>query len=254
MELIETHCHLDLEPLWSNFGELVDRARLAGVSKFVLPGVTSQGWPRLLQLAQTITGCYCAPGLHPLYLAHHRHRDWHNLETLLADHSVTALGEIGLDYLPEDIDHQAQQLLFEFQLDLAAVVHRPVLLHIRKAHDRVLATLRRKRFQYGGIVHAFSGSLQQARQFIDLGFVIGVCGTITYDRAQKIRRIVTSLDKNALVLETDAPDIPLAGLRNGPNRPEYLINVLQCLAELRSESIEELAETTTANASRILQL
>jgi len=254
MELIDTHCHLDLEPLWSDFDNLIDRARAAGVRKFVLPGVTSDGWPRLLHLAHTVAGCYCAPGLHPLYLAHHRSADGKALEKLLADHEVTALGEIGLDYLPEDIDRQAQQELFTYQLDLAATARLPILLHIRKAHDQVLATLRRKRFQYGGIVHAFSGSYQQACQFVDLGFIIGVCGTITYDRAKKIRSIVTQLDSSALVLETDAPDIPLAGLRNGPNLPEYLPKVLDCLAQLRSESRVELAEATSANARRILHL
>lgn len=253
MELIETHCHLDLEPLWSDFDALVDRARKVGVAHFVLPGVTFDGWPRLLHLAKTISGIHCAPGLHPLYLPRHHDSDQNALEKLLEDHRVTALGEIGLDYLPENIDRGAQQELFEFQLDLAATANLPVLLHIRKAHDRVLATLRRHRFQYGGIVHAFSGSHQQACQFIDLGFVIGVCGTITYDRAQKIRKIVSRLDRSALVLETDAPDIPLAGLRDVPNRPEYLIKVLDCLAELRNESVEELAEATTANARRILQ-
>lgn len=131
----------------------------------------------------------------------------------------------------------------------------PVLLHVRQAHDQVLATLRRKHFQHGGIVHAFSGSLQQAQQFIKLGFGIGVCGTITYDRARKIRRNCAQLPAEWLVLETDAPDIIVAERREmDMNLPEYLPFVLHALADLREEAVEMTANYTTENAERLLRL
>ena len=130
----------------------------------------------------------------------------------------------------------------------------PVLLHVRKAHDQVLATLRRKRFPYGGIVHAYNGSLQQARQFIEMGFCISVCGTLTYDRARKIRQIAAELPQDVLVLETDAPDIPPAAHRGESNRPEYLPEVLDALAALRGEPRERVASYTTENAKRILNV
>jgi len=125
---------------------------------------------------------------------------------------------------------------------------------VRKAHDQVLATLRRKRFPWGGIVHAFNGSLQQARQFIQLGFCISVCGTLTYDRARRVRNVAAELPREALVLETDAPDIPPAGHKGEANLPEYLPEVLDALAALRGEPRDLTASYTTANARRVLNL
>ena len=165
-----------------------------------------------------------------------------------------AIGEIGLDYYPEKVDRNAQQQLFEEQLKIAAKAQLPILLHVRKAHDQVMKTLRRKHFSEGGIVHAFSGSYQQACAYIALGFAIGICGTITYDRALRIRKVAAQLPQESLVLETDAPDIPLAGHRGENNHPRYLPEILEVLAALRGERKETTAEYTCANSKRILHL
>lgn len=254
MEIIDTHCHIDIRAFEERFDNLLKNARLAGVQKMILPGVDRDGWERIMSICRREVGLFAAPGLHPMYLAQHRPQDLYELEALVRDAQVAAIGEIGLDYHVEGLDRNIQQQLFEEQLAIAASACLPVLLHVRKAHDQVLATLRRKRFGHGGIVHAFNGSLQQARQFIDLGFVISVCGTITYDRARRIRKIAAVLPAEALVVETDAPDIPLAGHRGEDNRPEYLPEVLAVLATLRGESPERTAQYTTANAKRVLRL
>lgn len=254
MELIDTHCHIDITAFEKRFENLLKNAGLAGVSKMILPGVDRDGWDRIMTLCHREEGLYAAPGLHPLYLAQHRPHHLEELEALVAGEKVVAIGEIGLDYHVPGLDRIVQQQLFERQLNIAATARLPILLHVRKAHDQVLATLRRKRFPYGGIVHAFNGSLQQAGQFINLGFVISVCGTITYDRARRIRKIAAELPPEALVIETDAPDIPLSGHRGEDNLPEYLAEVLTALATLRGERVELVAQYTTANAKRVLDL
>lgn len=257
MELIDTHCHLDLEQHFHPFARALASAKAAGVGKIVLPGVVQAGWRRLMALCSDEQGVYGAPGLHPLYLAHHHPQHLEELETLATGGGPSgpvAIGEIGLDYYDAAVDRRAQQKLFEQQLDIAATAQLPVLLHVRKAHDQVQATLRRKKFPHGGIVHAFSGSMQQASHYIKLGFGIGICGTITYDRARRIRKIAAHLPRETLVLETDAPDIPLAGHRDEKNHPQYLPEVLDVLAALRWETREATANYTSANARRILGL
>ncbi|MDK9705441.1 MAG: TatD family hydrolase [Desulforhopalus sp.] len=254
MELIDTHCHIDICQFSSRFEHLVSNAKGVGVGKMVMPGVDRAGWQRIMHLASQDDGLLAAPGLHPMYLAHHRPEHLQELEGLVAGGGLVAIGEIGLDYHVPGLDRNVQQQLFERQLQIAASAGLPVLLHVRKAHDQVLATLRRKAFRHGGIVHAFNGSKQQADQFIQLGFLIAICGTITYDRARRIRKTATELPPEVLVVETDAPDIPLAGHRDEDNLPEHLPEVVAALAALRGEGPEVVARYTTANAKRILRL
>ncbi len=254
MELIDTHCHLDIKEFSPQFDLLLTRAKEAGVQRIILPGVDRDGWDRMLELCRTRQGLYPAPGLHPMYLSQHRPQHLEELEKLTRTADLVAIGEIGLDYYIEGSDRAAQQELFERQLEIASQARLPILLHVRKAHDQVMKTLRAKRFSHGGIVHAFSGSAEQARQYIKLGFGIGLCGTLTYDRARRIRAIAAELPQEAIVLETDAPDIPLAGHRGENNRPEFLPEILEILAELRHEPPAETARYTTANAERLLGL
>lgn len=254
MDLIDTHCHLDIDCFAPELPALLQKAREAGVTRMVLPGVDRAGWAHLLRLCRQTPGLFAAPGLHPLYLTLHQADDLAELDALAGSGAIVAIGEIGLDYYHDTPDRRTQQWYFEEQLRLAACHHLPILLHIRKAHDQVLATLRRHRFSHGGIVHAYNGSLQQAQQFTALGFGISVCGTITYTRARRIRNTLLALPAETLVLETDAPDIPLASHRGTANRPEYLPEVLYTLAELRGEDAEFLASITTSNAERLLGL
>ena len=254
MDLIDTHCHLDIQALSSQFALLLTRARDVGVRRLVLPGVDRDGWDRMLELCRTRQGLFPAPGLHPMYMSLHRPGHLEELEDLSRTTELAAIGEIGLDYYIEGSDRAAQQELFERQLEIASSAHLPILLHVRKAHDQVMRTLRAKRFSHGGIVHAFSGSAEQARQYIKFGFGIGLCGTLTYDRARRIRATAAELPQEVIVLETDSPDIPLAGHRGEDNRPEFLPEILDILAELRNEPPEETARATTANAERLLGL
>jgi len=253
MKLIDTHCHLDVEEFAADRMQVLGRARHAGVAGQVIPAIHAAGWPALMRLCRSEAGLYPALGMHPIYLSQHRPEHLDELRSLIERDRPVAIGEIGLDYFVEELDRDGQQRLFEAQLKIARDVQLPVLLHVRKAHDQVLAALRRIRVP-GGIAHAFNGSPQQAQQYLDLGFKLGFGGTVTYDRALNIRRLAVDLPLEAIVLETDAPDIPLASRRGERNSPEYLPEVAQTIAELRGMEVEEVARVTADNATTLLAL
>lgn len=254
MHLIDTHCHIDVEEFDADRAAVIARAKAAGVAAMVVPGIHMTGMAGLVELCSQDDALYPALGLHPVYLEQHRPEDLEALAALVERVRPVAIGEIGLDYyVKDDLDPRRQQALFEAQLAIARDADLPVVLHIRKAYDQVLATLRRMRITRG-IAHAFSGSLQQARQFIDQGLKLGFGGTVTYEGSTRIRRLARELPLDAIVLETDAPDIPTARHRGERNSPEYLPEVLHALAEVRGEDPAHIAAVTTANARSLLNL
>jgi TatD DNase family protein len=185
-----------------------------------------------------------------VYLDEHKAADIDRLAIRLQDRRPVAVGEIGLDYFLTELDRQRQQALFEAQLELALAAQLPVILHVRKSHDVVLSTLRRIPVR-GGICHAFNGSLQQAQQFIDLGFKLGFGGMLTYERSHKLRRLAQQLPLESIVLETDAPDMTVQSHHGERNSPEYLPECLAALATARGEAEEVVAAQTTANAEAL---
>ncbi len=250
--LFDSHCHLDDPAFDADRAAVIQAARDAGVGRFLLPGVGHWTWARQLALAEAEAGFHCALGLHPLFLDRHRPDDLDRLAEALDHPRVVAVGEVGLDFYPKDADRAAQQALFEAQIRLARDRGLPLVLHVRRAHDPVLATLRRLRFPHGGICHACNASLQQARQYLDLGFRLGFGGTLTYPGSRRIRALAAALPPEALCLETDAPDIPPAAHRGERNSPAYLPEVLMALAEVRGTTPEALAEITFTNACQAL--
>lgn len=253
MNLVDTHCHLDADEFAADRVQVLERCRARNVHSIVVPAVAAGAWDGLLGLCAGDEGLYPALGLHPVYLESHRPEDLAELEKRLSSQGPVAIGEIGLDYFVPTLDRQRQQTLFEAQLAIARDAGLPVLLHVRKAHDQVLATLRRIRVA-GGIAHAFNGSLQQARQYGELGFKLGFGGTLTYERSARIRRLAADLGAQDIVLETDAPDMVVASHRGERNSPEYLDEVLAALAVVRDEEPATLAAQTTANAQAVLRL
>lgn len=254
IRLIDSHCHLTAPELASEQAGHIGAATQAGVRGFILPGVTRHEWQDQLELAKRYKGVYPAAGLHPLFLDSHQSEHLGELEVLCRDKKIVAIGEIGLDYYDGKQQEKKQTELFEQQVNLAQAAGLPVILHVRKAHDNVLAILRKTGFTSGGTVHAYSGSLQQAKQYIDLGFYIGIGGAISYDRAQKRRQLAAQLSLDAIVLETDAPYMQLAGRRDKPNLPQYLVDILDILAELRNEPRDVIAEQTYSNTSTLFRL
>jgi len=253
LALIDTHCHLDVEEFDPDRDQVLAAARAAGVAGIVIPGIYAAAWPRLLRLCRTAVDLHPALGLHPVYLAQHRPEHMADLERALTETRPLAVGEIGLDLYRRDLDPTRQQALFEAQLVLARDAGLPVLLHVRKAHDQVLTTLKRIRVP-GGIAHAFNGSLQQARQYLDLGLRLGFGGMLTFERSLKLRPLARDLPIEAIVLETDAPDLTVAAHQGERNSPAYLPDVLAALAEVRDADPAEIAAITTRNAREVLGL
>lgn len=257
MELIDTHCHLDVAAFAADHEAVRQKSGAVGVVGIVIPAIHAAGWANLLALcaaaATSGPALYPALGLHPVSLDRHQERDLAALERAVADHQPLAIGEIGLDFFVRELDRARQQRLFAAQLTIARDAGLPVLLHVRKAHDDTLALLRRIPVR-GGIAHAFNGSLQQAQQYQELGFKLGFGGMLTFERSTKLRRLAAALPLEAMVLETDAPDMTVAAHRGERNSPEYLPDVLAALAAVRNADPATIAAQTTANARAVLNV
>lgn len=251
--LVDSHCHLDAGEFDRDRDAVVARARAAGVRAQIVPAVDAAGWPKLRDICASGEGLHAAYGLHPMFLDAHRDEHLGQLREWIEREKPVAVGECGLDYFVEGLDHERQQFFFDGQLQLAREFDLPVIVHARRAVDAVIAAIRRTG-SLRGVVHSFSGSEEQARQLWREGFMVGLGGPVTYDRAQRLRRLVASMPLEHLLLETDSPDQPDAGIRGQRNEPERLAEVLRIVAGLRGESEDHIASTTTANARRLFRL
>jgi TatD DNase family protein len=251
--LIDTHLHLDATEFEPDRAEVLARARTAGIGGFVVPAVDRAGFTRVLALAETTPGVFPALGIHPLGIECADESDLGALDALLAQGRAVAVGEIGLDHYVTGFDAARQHAFFTAQLGLARRYGLPAILHVRRAQDAVLAALRQTRV-VGGIAHAFNGSFQQAKAFIELGFKLGFGGAMTFGGARRIRRLAAELPLDAIVLETDAPDMAPAWARGERNVPENLFRIAEALAGLRGLPLEEIGRATSANARAALAL
>ena len=262
---IDTHCHLDAPEFTADLPAVRARARQAGVGLCVWPAVRAADFERVQTLA-TAHGDAYALGIHPLFTPHATEQDLQALEQALSqaqgDPHLVAVGEIGLDGFVPGLDMARQQHFYRAQLALAQRHGLPVLLHVRRSADALLSGLRQCPV-VGGLAHAFNGSRQQADQFMAMGFKLGFGGALTFDRALQLRRLASDVPLNALVLETDAPDIPprwlyrtqaerAIGASMGRNEPAELVRIAQCLADLRGMDVADLALATSANAWQAL--
>lgn len=253
MKIIDTHCHLDFEAFDADREQVLQEARDVGLIGIIVPGTHQQGWENLLSVCVTHEALYPAIGLHPMFLEQHQKSDIEKLEYAINDSKLYAIGEIGLDYRDSVGDEDQQTFYFEQQVLLAQKKELPVILHILKAHDQALKILRNNPV-CGGTVHAFNGSLQQAEQYIELGFKLGFGGMLTYVRSSKLRKLAAELPLESIVLETDAPDMTVFQHQYQRNSPVYLPYCLQALAEIRNEAPEVIAEQTTLNAKNVFKL
>ena len=246
---VDTHCHFDFSPFTGNEEQSIDRAAQAGVQAIIVPAIEAAYFDRVQDLARRHDALYAAIGLHPIVIEHHLDEHIDRLDEILRtpEKKRVAIGEIGLDLYREDPHFERQQTILDAQLRLAKQHDLPVILHSRRTHDKLALHLKRMNLPRTGVVHGFSGSLQQAERFIGLGYRIGVGGTITYPRASKTRDVMAQLPLTALLLETDAPDMPLNGFQGQPNRPEQAARVFDTLCELRSEPADVIADALLNN-------
>lgn len=250
---IDTHCHFDFPPFTGDEAQSIKRAAAAGVKAIVVPATEAAHFDRVLELARHHEALYAALGLHPIVIEHHTDDHVDRLDALLqtAEKKLVAIGEIGLDLYREAPHFERQQTILDAQLRLAKRHDLPVILHSRRTHDKLAMHLKRIDLPRKGVVHGFSGSLQQAQRFIDLGYKIGVGGTITYPRASKTRDVMAQLPLTSLLLETDAPDMPLNGFQGQPNRPEQAARVFATMCELRDEPEEVIANALLENTRSV---
>ena len=257
MAFFDTHTHLDYLQQFSGepLSQLLANALAADVQKILIVAVKESDFATIQAMVEAFPQqLRYGLGLHPLYIKAHQMEDLERLEEALSkcDSRCTALAEIGLeraiaDLLSDEL-WQKQQYFLERQLYLAKQYRLSVSLHSRKSHDQLLTFLKRADLPQGGVLHGFSGSYEQAKRFVDLGYKIGVGGTITYARANKTRQAIAKLPLEALVLETDSPDMPVFGFQGQPNRPERIVQTFEALCDLRSEGAEEIREMLWQNS------
>lgn len=252
--LTDTHCHLDFPEFDQDREYIIRQCLEQHISTIVVPGVSQKHWPRLLTICHQLDGLYPALGLHPCFLHDHQPSDL----TLLAQHceskSVIAIGEIGLDFYVAGLDRNSQRHYFSEQLQIARQYQLPVLIHARKSHDEILRFLKSITVK-AGIIHAYSGSYEQAKEYLKLGFKLGFGGAFTYPRATRLRSLVARLPLDAWVLETDAPDMSPVNHRGQRNSPRYLTEIASTFIDLYDNPVEaeQVLQQLQQNAQAVFQ-
>ncbi|HWS40052.1 MAG TPA: TatD family hydrolase [Arenimonas sp.] len=250
MQLIDSHCHLDVSEFALDLPETLMRAQQAGVSAFVVPAIDFESWSNLSVFSHKHTELKPAYGLHPMFLDHFQPSHLTALPEWLEKSECVAVGECGLDFFIADFDAPLQERIFIEHIVLAKQFQKPLIIHARKSTERVIQLLK----QFGpvsGVIHSYSGSLEQAQLLIKMGFLLGIGGPITYPRSNRIRALVQEIPLDFLLIETDAPDQPLYGEQGRRNEPMHLAKIAQAIADVKNISIETVAEQTTMNAQRL---
>ncbi len=254
--LIDTHCHLDAPEFNADRDAEVQASIAQGIAAIVVPAVCTSNFQTVISLSKQYPQCWYALGWHPMYIDAAKPSDMHALHQLIAQqlsepNKLLAVGEIGLDFFVTKHNAETQSYFFTEQLKIAREFDLPVILHVRRAIDDVLKHLRRYQVR-GGIAHAFNGSLQQAEMFVNMGFKLGFGGAMTYTRALKIRELAQAVGIEAIVLETDAPDIPPEWIgTQGRNSPKELLKIAEVLADLRGVQVTQIIENTSKNSVNI---
>ncbi|WP_037586847.1 TatD family hydrolase [Stenoxybacter acetivorans] len=253
--LFDTHCHLTHPPLFHRLPEILAEARTCGVSYFLSAAADTDDWENLIALAAQPThqnDIYIALGLHPWFIDRLPENVFNRLDQVLQQQPQALVGEIGLDFhrAADEISQRQQQFVFETQLDLAKTHRRAAVIHNVKSGVACLASLRRTNFTFGGFVHAFSGSTEEAHQWIKLGFKIGIGSLLLNPNTKKVKQLASRLPLDDMVLETDAPYMPPTP--HAPNHPKNTRQIAEIIAELRGIDWQTVAEVSTRNALSVI--
>ena len=265
MPFTDSHCHLDFKEFSLSQSSILEACAKAGIHRIVIPAITPKNWQHVLELAnpcasaQQTAYCktYACLGIHPWFLEGlgQEHLNELALEVQKNRNNIVAIGETGIDgVIAQQKNNLAQQLaFFKYQLQLAKDHHLPIIIHHRRSHQHIIPLLKQASLHPGGIIHAFSGSEQEAKAYIKLGFKLGVGGAITYPRAQKTIRAIKRIPLSSLVLETDAPSMPLYGFQGQANSPLQLIKIFDALVEIRPETSAEVMRQLEENINAVFQ-
>ncbi|MCW8955321.1 MAG: TatD family hydrolase [Gammaproteobacteria bacterium] len=251
--IIDSHCHIDFEVFDDDREQVLSRARALGIQTIVVPGISAATWPRVKAVCQQHPGLHPAYGLHPYFIDQHADADLVALDNWLHCEQAIAVGECGLDFYLKQLDKTKQLRFFEAQLDIAQHHHLPLVIHARKATEQVIQCLK-SRTDLTGMMHSYSGSYEQAMQLIDLGFYLSFGGPVTYQKASRLRQLVSKLPVEALLVETDAPDQPDLKHHGLRNEPGYITNAIEQISQLKGISVPQLISVTSRNAQQLFSL
>ena len=251
--IIDSHCHIDFNEFNADRDDIIARAHQAGIQHIIVPAIASDSWPRVKTVCAQYDGLHPAYGLHPYFLEQHSETDLTTLRDWVEQEHPIAIGECGLDYYLKDLDRDRQLHFFDAQLAMASEYNLPVIIHARKATQQVIEQLKHYP-DLRGMIHSYSGSLEQAQQLIQLGFYLSFGGAITYEKATKLRAIASQIPDHALLIETDAPDQPPSRYLGTRNQPDYISEVICTLAELRNSSQQQIIEITRQNTQTLFSL
>lgn len=249
--MIDSHCHFDFAAFDEDRDIIWQRCRDIGIRRLIIPGTEPTQWEHAAQHSAQYEGIYSACGLHPWWI---NDKTTQNISTQIGvfcqQHQVVAIGECGLDK-HINIDLSTQEHIFREHLKIACDLQLPLIIHVRSLHNEVIKLLKHFKPKARGVIHAFSGSEHIAREYWQLGFCLGVGGVISYERANKTRNALKAMPLEALLLETDAPDMPLAGFQGQRNSPEFLPDIAEHLAQLREQSYAQICLQTTTNCEQL---
>lgn len=246
VQWIDSHCHFDFDLFDSDREEHWQFLQRWGCAGLLIPGVVARDWQRLVSLCDSKPWAY-ALGLHPYFLDQHREEDVTQLKLLCQVNGPIAIGEFGLDFALPEATFPVQIDLCEQQFNLAQELRLPVILHVRKSYDEIAGMVRRLGFDQGGIVHAFSGSVQQGKALIKLGFLLGIGGAVSHSRATKLRKTIAQLPLGSLVLETDSPDMRPAFWGEPRNSPISLLLLAQIVASIKLCVLDDVILSSNNN-------
>lgn len=253
IQLIDSHCHLDFEVFDKDRSDVLQRAKDNNICDIVIPGTEKAHWDRIKLLCKKYPQLHACYGLHPYWVNTHNKHDVEKLKLYIDSNRPVALGECGLDFRPQQADKKTQLYFFEAQLDIAADRQLPVVIHSVRATEVVIQSIK-KINKLHGMIHSYSGSLEQAKQLVDLNFYISVGSSVTYNNAKNIKQVVKEIPLTSLLIETDAPDQPDKKNKGKRNEPAYILNTVKAISEIRGESVDMIAKQTTINAKKLFSI
>ena len=255
IEYFDSHCHLDPMRYGGETKDVLQRARAAGVSRMTVIGTRAADSEAAVQLSENEEGIFCAVGIHPNDVDDVDEKEWGRIKDLVDTGEVSAIGETGLDWFRTVASKENQQLFFDRHIGLSQATELPLVIHTRESIRDVLNALAKATQQkpMTGVLHAFSGTAEEAAEALELGFYIGFAGMVTFRSAESLREVAKTVPLDRLLIETDSPFLSPEPLRGKRNEPAHVVHTARCLANIRGETIESLAAATTANACRLFR-
>ncbi len=257
LSYIDTHCHLDMEHYQDDFADVLSRAMAEKICHIISIGIDYSSSQKAIELAKKYSFISATVGVHPHDIEHLDDAEYIKIEALINDNRkhIVGYGEIGLDYFKNYSDNSLQKIHFSKQIELAQHFNLPLIIHDRDAHQDIIAILREKGpHKAGGVLHCFSGDMAFAEQVLKTDFYISIPGVVTFKNAQELQIVAQNIPLDRLLLETDGPFLAPTPHRGKRNESSFIPLIAAKIAELRNISIEEVANTTTANAARLFHL